>query len=128
MAKTFAAPKTTAPAATNIALITERDGAFIFTTATSALHDAHVKAAQFARQMKAVPTKAPAARVSRERVTEDEQLISFIQDSGWSDLKTQKVLDNVRAAGHRAGMARVNRLLNRDRLGNPQPAVEAEKA
>ena len=139
MAKTFAAANTTAPTAANIALVTETAGRFDFVTAKQAhtvwekevirqanaatsLHDAHVAA-----RPALVAAKAPAARVSRERFSEDDALISFIQDSGWSDLKTQKVLDNIRAAGHRAGMARVNRLLNRDAKGNPL-TVEAEKA
>ncbi|MFM0428180.1 hypothetical protein PQQ75_04120 [Paraburkholderia aspalathi] len=127
MARTTSAAKTTTPAAANIALITEREGAFTFTTAASALHDAHVEAARFAGQMKAVSARAPAARVSRERFDADDALISFINANGWADLKTQKILDSVRAKGHACGMVRLNKLLGRDSKGNPLP-VEAEKA
>lgn len=128
MARTNSAAKTTAPAAANIALITETEGRFDFVTAANALHDAHVEAAQFASQMKAVPAKASGARVTREKFDADEALISFIQDSGWTDLKTQKILDSLRAQGRACGMSRLNKLLGRDSKGNPLPAVEAEKA
>lgn len=79
----------------------------------------------FPKAEQALP--APIARVSRERFSEDEQLISFIAANQWNDLKTQKILDSLRAQGRACGMSRLNKLLNRDRLGNPLPA-EAEKA
>lgn len=121
MATKSAAAKTTATADPVASLATEREGAFIFTTAT-ALHDAHV-----AVRPAPVSAKAPAAQVSRERFTEDEQLISFINANGWADLKTQKVLDSIRAQGRACGMARLNKLLGRDSKGNPIATVEAAK-
>ncbi|MFM0279990.1 hypothetical protein P0D75_18425 [Paraburkholderia sediminicola] len=140
MAKTFASAKTTAPAAANIALVTETAGRFDFVTAKQAhamweqevirqanaatsLHDAHVAA-----RPAPVAAKAPAARISRERFDADDALISFIQANQWNDLKTQKILDGLRAQGRACGMARLNKLLGRDSKGNPLPAVEAEKA
>ncbi|WP_434109225.1 hypothetical protein [Paraburkholderia caffeinilytica] len=64
---------------------------------------------------------ASGARVTRERFDADDALISFINANGWADLKTQKILDSVRAKGHACGMSRLNKLLGRDAKGNPLP-------
>ncbi|KPD18003.1 hypothetical protein ADM96_15595 [Burkholderia sp. ST111] len=74
-------------------LTTERSGAFTFTTAATALHDAHV-----AVRPAPASAKAPAARVSRDRFDDDTALISFIAANQWNDKKTQWILDNIRKA------------------------------
>jgi hypothetical protein len=121
MARTNLAAKTIAPAAANIALITEREGAFTLTKASDvALHDQHVKDAAY----NPAP-RASGVRVEREKFDTDEQLISFIQANQWNDKKTQFILDNIRKAGRACGMSRLNKLLGRDSKGNPV-AVKAE--
>jgi hypothetical protein len=126
----------TAPLAAGVSLVTEREGAFSFTKASDVeLHDGHVVAAQ--HQVPVTPTpvfapagtrSAPTVRVERARFDEDAALVKFINDKGWTNLGTQKILDSVRAEGHSASMARVNRLLNRDSKGNALPAAEPVKA
>jgi hypothetical protein len=117
-AKTFEAP---APA--GVSLVTATAGRFAFTRASDvAPHDAHVAAAQY---------KAPQgwraiegdARVARERFSADDALVSFVQAQGWSDWKTQKILDTLRQQGRACGMARLNKLLGRDAKGNPISTV-----
>ncbi|NYH26250.1 hypothetical protein [Paraburkholderia bryophila] len=91
-----------------ITLRNQREGEFVFPTAPEAV--------------------ALVARISRERFSEDEELISFIQASGWADLRTQKILDSIRAKGFACGMSRLNKLLGRDAKGNALPAAEPAKA
>ena len=67
--------------------------------------------------------KGETARVARERLDSDSALISFTNANGWAGLKTQKILDSVRANGHACGMSRLNKLLNRDARGNALPVT-----
>jgi hypothetical protein len=89
-----------------VTLRDQREGKFVFPKAEQAVR----------------PQAEATARVSRERFDADDALISFINANGWADLKTQKILDSVRAKGHACGMSRLNKLLGRDSKGNPVAA------
>ncbi|REE21196.1 hypothetical protein B0G71_4348 [Paraburkholderia sp. BL27I4N3] len=93
-----------------VTLRDQREGAFEFPTAPQTLR-----------------AQTASARISRDRFDADDALISFIKANGWADLKTQKILDSIRAKGHACGMSRLNKLLGRDSKGNALPA-EADKA
>jgi hypothetical protein len=100
-----------------VTLRDQREGEFVFPTAPQAVRP----------QATADAAKASGARVTRTKFYADDALIEFVTMHGAAAWKTQKILDFVRAQGHSASMARVNRLLNRDAKGNPLP-VEAAKA
>jgi len=126
----------TAPVAAGVSLVTEREGAFSFTKASDVeLHDGHVVAAQHQGPVTPTPVFAPAGtrsaptvRVERARFDTDEALVEFIFKHGFNTMKTQKVLDSIRAQGYSCSMARANRLLGRDAKGNALPAAEPVKA
>lgn len=109
-----------------ITLRDQREGEFEFPKAEAALAPSGGVIVGGEAVVQAAP--APAARVSRERFDADDALISFIQANQWSDLKTQKILDSLRAKGHACGMSRLNKLLGRDSKGNALPAAEPAKA
>ncbi|MFM0162906.1 hypothetical protein PQR39_21140 [Paraburkholderia sediminicola] len=109
MARTTSAASTTALVTVTHPVVTlrdQREGKFAFPTSAS-----HPQV-----------TAEAAARIARERFDADDALIEFVMAKGWTDLKTQAILNNVRAEGFAVGMARLNRLMGRDAKGSALPA------